>query len=63
LIIIDRGGDLSAVNTLLAVGIIGGALLLINTRSVKRRYAEFIFRITEEENNSFKPKKELEKED
>ena len=63
LILIDRGANLSAINTLLAVGIIGGVLLLLNTRSTKRRYAEFIFRITEQETNAFKPKKELEKED
>ncbi len=60
-IIIERGGNLSAINTLLAIGIVGGVLLLLNARSVKRRYAEFIFRITEEETNAFKPKKELDK--
>lgn len=57
-LVIERGGNINAINTLLAAGIIGGMLLLINTRRTKRKYAEFIFRITGEELPIFKSKKE-----
>ena len=62
-LIIERNGNINAINTLLVIGIISGIVLLINRRSTKRRYAEFIFRITEEETNAFKRKKELNSED
>lgn len=45
-IVVERGSSLVSVNALLAITIIGGVALLLNYRSAKRRYAEFIFRIT-----------------
>lgn len=58
-IVIDRGESPVTVNILLAASIIIGALLLYNTRATKRKYAEFISRITDVENDKFLSKKEL----
>lgn len=58
-IVIDRGESPVTVNVLLGASIIIGILLLYNTRSIKRKYAEFISRITDVENDKFLSKKEL----
>ncbi len=57
--IIERGDSLNAINTLLVCAIIGGILLLYNTRAAKRRYADFITRITGGESDYFLTKKEI----
>ncbi len=63
-LVLERGESPVTVNVLLACSIIGGGLLLYNTRSAKRRFAEFISRITETPNDKFFTKKEMkEKED
>ena len=63
-LVIDRGDSPATVNVLLACAIIGGALLLYNTRSAKRRFSEFISRIADTENDKYLSRKELkEKED
>ncbi len=54
-----RGDSLGTVNSLLVCGVIGGFLLLFNTRSAKRKYADFIVRITGGENDKFLSKREL----
>ncbi len=59
-IIVERGGSLVSVNALLAITIISGIALLFNYRSVKRRYAEFIFRITGQELPLFRSKRDSE---
>ncbi len=56
--VIDRGQDLSAINVILIVVLAGCALLLYNTRAAKRKYAEFIFRITEKEIPMYLTRKE-----
>jgi len=56
--ILARGDSLNTINTLLVCSIIGGGLLLYNTRAAKRRYADFITRITGGENVYFLTKKE-----
>ena len=50
-------------NLLLSCSIIGGVLLLYNTRASKRRFAEFICRITDEKNKHFLSKKEVQEQD
>ncbi|MBO5870758.1 MAG: hypothetical protein J6Q89_08420 [Clostridia bacterium] len=50
-------------NALLVCSIIGGILLLYNTRASKRRFAEFICRIIDEENKYFLTKKEIQEQD
>ena len=54
----ERGSDLSAVNTILAVSVIAGILLLLNYRRTKRRYVDFICRITGRETDKFIPLKD-----
>jgi len=56
--ILERGESLTTINGLLLVALLGGAFLLYNTRLSKRKYAEFIFRITECEVPMFLSKKE-----
>ena len=56
--VIERGRDLGAINAILIVVLAGCALLLYNRRSVKRKYAEFIFRITEKEVPMYLTRKE-----
>ena len=52
------------ISALLACAVIGAGVLLYNTKSSKRRFADFICRITEADNHLFLTKKELkEKED
>lgn len=58
-LVMERGESLGTVNVLLACSIIGGFLLLYNTRSTKRRYADFIVRITGGENDRFLSRKEM----
>lgn len=48
-LIITRGENPGAINIILMVALVGSALLLYNTRAAKRRYSEFIFRITGKE--------------
>lgn len=63
-LVMERGDSPVTVNVLLAAAIVLGVFLLYNTRSAKRRFAEFISRITDTENDKFLSKKELkEKED
>lgn len=62
-LIVARGESLGAINTILVVALCASALLLYNTRAAKRRYADFIFRITGQEIPVFltrKEKKDLE---
>ena len=47
--VIERSQDLGAINVILIVVLVSCALLLYNRRATKRKYAEFIFRITEKE--------------
>ena len=54
-----RGDSTATVNALLGASVVFGALLLYNTRSTKRKYAEFISRITDVENDKFLSKKVL----
>jgi hypothetical protein len=57
---VASNGDSSVtINSLLGASVVIGILLLHNTRSVKRKYAEFISRITDIENDKFFSKKEL----
>ncbi len=58
-IVIERGDSPVTVNILLGASIIIGGFLLYNTRSIKRKYAEFISRITDTENDKFISKKDL----
>ncbi len=55
-IIASRGSSLGSVNALLAITVVGSLALLLNYRSTKRRYAEFIFRITGTELPLFRSK-------
>ncbi len=57
-VVIERGGDLVTVNSLTALAIVGGLLMLYNYRKTKRRYTEFISRITGIEYNMFLSKRE-----
>ncbi len=57
-IIIERSGALNTINVLLAASIMIFALLLFNTRGSKRRYADFISRITNVPTNLFLSKRE-----
>ena len=61
--VIERGNSLNTINALLITSIIAGIFLLWNSRSVKRKYAEFICRITGEENQHFIAKRVVEKND
>lgn len=54
-----RGDSLNTIDSLIAVSIIGGGLLLYNTRAAKRKFADFIVRITGRENDKFLSKKEM----
>lgn len=58
-IVIGRGGNPITINNLLAVFIVASLFCLYNFRSAKRKYAEFICRITGEENKHFLSKKEI----
>lgn len=58
MLIIERGDSLNTINVLLICWIVFGLLLLFNTRSAKRRFADFITRITDEENIHFLTKRE-----
>lgn len=57
-LIIERGDSLNTINALLVCWIVFGLFLLFNSRSAKRRFADFITRITEEENIHFLSKRE-----
>ena len=59
----ERGDSTVTVNVLLGASIVFGAMLLYNTRSVKRKYVDFISRITDTENDKFFSKKELRERD
>ncbi len=60
-LVLERGGSPVSINGLLAIAIIGGIGLLINYRSAKRAYSEFIFRITGMDMPMFLSKKEAKK--
>lgn len=51
--VIERGTSLGAMNTILIAAIIGGILLLSNFRPTKRKYAEFICKITDKDTKMF----------
>lgn len=53
-----RGESLNTINALLVAAIVGSVLLLINYRPTKRKYADFIYRITGKEMSLFLSKKE-----
>lgn len=53
-----RGEPLNTMNALLVIAIVGGIALLYNLRITKKRYAEFISRISDTENRFFLSKKE-----
>ncbi len=59
--VMERGTSLATVNTLLVCSIVVGLFLLISRRRTKRTYAEFICRITGEENIHFLSKRENKK--
>lgn len=64
--IIERGESLNTINSLLIVAIIGGLILLRNTRTSKRKFSELIFKITDIELPLYlnrKATKELENKD
>ncbi|MBQ1206248.1 MAG: hypothetical protein IIX67_03500 [Clostridia bacterium] len=58
-LVIERGDSPVTVNVLLGASIVFGILLLYNTRSIKRKFSEFISRITDAENDKFLSKKDL----
>lgn len=51
--VIERGSSLGAMNTISIVAIVGGILLMSNFRPTKRKYAEFIYKITGKESKQF----------
>lgn len=53
-----RGEPLHTMNALLIIAIVGGLALLYNWRGTKKRYSEFISRITDTENRFFLSKRE-----
>lgn len=57
--VIERGESLNIINAILVFAIIAATLLLINTRRSKSKYADFISRITGQENTNFLSKKEI----
>lgn len=54
-----RGDSLNTIDSLIAFGILGGGALLYNTRAAKRKFADFIVRITGGKSNKFLSKKEI----
>ena len=54
----DRADSLETANVLLAAAIIIGLLLLFNLRSAKRKYLDFICKITGKEVDLFKSRRE-----
>ena len=61
--VIDRGESPDTINTLIAASLLCSILLLLNYRPSKRRYAEFISRITGEDNELFVKKSDRNEED
>ena len=57
-VVIARGESPKTIGWLIAIAMVGCVLLLFNFRSAKRRYAEFICRITGVDVNLFKPRHE-----
>ena len=57
-VVLLRGNDPITINNLLAIIIVASIVLLYNFRSGKRKYAEFICRITGKENKLFLSKRE-----
>ena len=55
--VMQRGQSLATVNTLLVAAIVVSIMALYCRRSAKRKYAEFIYRITGNEENHYKSKK------
>lgn len=55
---VGRGSPLGAMNTVLIAAIVGGLLLLCNFRPTKRRYAEFIYKITGKDEKMFLSRRE-----
>ena len=58
--VVERGDDLNTINSLIAIALAASLLLLLNYKPSKRRYADFISRITGKENNLYLSKSELE---
>lgn len=56
--VIERGDSLATINTLLVFAIVGSIALILNYRSTKRKYADFICRITGKANTQFLTKAE-----
>ncbi len=59
--IINRGDNVMTINSLIVFAIIGSLLCLYNYRSTKRKYADFISRITGKDNKLFMTKAEQKK--
>ena len=57
--VIERGDSISTANTLIVIAIAASVLCVYNFRSTKRKYAEFISRITGKSNRLFLSKSEL----
>lgn len=56
--IIERGEPVNTINVALAFSLVAAALLLMNTRKAKRKYCDFISRITGIDNEYFLTKSE-----
>lgn len=61
-LILERGESPKTINILLIFAIVAGIALLYNTRASRRKYCEFISRITGKENKHFLSKKEMNEE-
>ncbi len=58
-IIIERAEALNTINIFLVIAIAGCSLLLMNLRPAKRRYADFIYRITGVDTGLFLSRREV----
>lgn len=56
--IVERGTSLNTINSLLIIAIVSAVLLLKNRRASKRKYSEFIYRVTGQDMQLFKTKRE-----
>ena len=61
--IVERGESLNTINSLIAISVVASVLLLINYKPAKRRYADFISRITGKRNVLFLSKEEINSEE
>ncbi len=57
--VINRGDEITTINTLLVFAIAGSLMCLYNYRTTKRKFADFISRITGKDNKLFLTKTEM----